>query len=83
MIHAICSVRDRAVDTFQRPFFAPAIGGAIRAFGDEVNRQGSEINAHPEDYDLYHLGNFDDQTGKLEMLEQPKQIAIGNQLKGA
>lgn len=79
----ICAIRDRAVASFQRPFFAPAIGAAIRAFGDEINRQGSEMHAHPSDYDLFHLGEFDDETAKFTTLEQPKQIAIGDQLKGA
>ena len=62
-ILTIVSVRDRAVDSYNRPFYVPTLGAAIRSFTDEVNRKESEMQAHPEDYDLYEMGTFDDQTG--------------------
>jgi len=62
-ILTIVSVKDRAVDAYNRPFYVPTIGAAIRSFTDEVNRNESEMQAHPEDYDLYDMGTFDDQTG--------------------
>lgn len=62
-ILTIVSVKDRAIDSYNRPFYVPTIGAAIRSFTDEVNRKDSEMQAHPEDYDLYDLGTFDDQTG--------------------
>jgi hypothetical protein len=62
-ILTIVSVKDRAVDAYNRPFYVPTIGAAIRSFTDEVNRKDSEMQAHPEDYDLYDMGTFDDQTG--------------------
>lgn len=62
-ILTIVAVKDRAVDAYNRPFYVPTIGAAIRSFTDEVNRNESEMNAHPEDYDLYELGTFCDQTG--------------------
>lgn len=79
----ILSIRDRAVDAFGRPMFFPTIGAAVRAFDDEINRDSKDnpYFAHPEDYDLYHLGHFDDSTGRFTMLEAPKQVAIGRQHK--
>jgi len=62
-ILTIVSVKDRAVDAYNRPFYVPTIGAAIRSFTDEVNRKESEMQAHPEDYDLYDMGTFCDQTG--------------------
>lgn len=62
-ILTIVAVKDRAVDAYNRPFYVPTIGAAIRSFTDEVNRTDSEMNAHPEDYDLYDMGTFCDQTG--------------------
>lgn len=74
----ICSVHDRALDAYMRPFFAQTIGQAIRIFNDGVNQKDTEMYAHPDDYDLYHLGEFDDQAGTCTNLaEGPKQIAIG------
>jgi len=79
----ICSVKDRAADAFGRPMFVPSTGVAIRSFTDEVNRADKDNNLHnhPDDFDLYDHGIFDDQTGMFELHEQPKQLAIGKQVK--
>lgn len=78
-IMQICAVRDRAVDGFMQPFFVPAIGLALRSFSDEVNRPESPMYAHPEDYDLFHIGTYDDQKGALLPLD-PRQLAIGKDM---
>lgn len=77
MKHKVVAVKDRMVDAFMRPFTAPALGIAIRSFQDEVNRKDSEMNKHPEDYDLFHLADWDDETGEFTNLGMPAQIAIG------
>jgi len=79
MIHTIVSVKDRAVDAFGRPFFTPAIGAAIRSFTDEVNRNGSDnpMYQHADDYDLYHLGTFDDSTGEFQPVYPPTVLLRG------
>lgn len=81
MNHLILAVHDRALDAFLPPWTAPAPGGAIRAFQDAINDQQSPMNKHPDDYDLYQLAVYDDNTGKITPLDEPKQIAIGKQLK--
>lgn len=59
----VCSVKDRALDAFSRPFFVPSVGVAERSFQDEVRNPESEMSKHPEDYDLYLLGTFDEAMG--------------------
>jgi len=83
MILIICTVKDRAADAFGRPMFVPSTGVAIRSFTDEVNRSDSENNLynHPDDFDLYDLGVFDDQTGMFSLHDVPRQLAIGKQVK--
>lgn len=81
MIFKIMAVRDRAADVFGVPHFQVSLGAAIRSFGDEINRE-AENNAfyrHPEDFDLYELGTFDDQDGSF-VTQVPKQVAIGKDL---
>lgn len=80
MKHHIVAVRDRAIDTYMRPFYVPALGAAIRSFQDELNRPDSEMGKHPDDYDLFHLGTWDDQTGEFQNLGMPSQLAQGKQL---
>lgn len=66
MKHVVCSVYDRAAQFYGRPFFVVAAGQATRSFRDEVNRSDSEMGKHPEDFDLWQLGVFDDNSGLFE-----------------
>lgn len=61
----VVAVFDRAAQTYATPFHVPALGLAVRSFTDEVNRsaQDNPLNHHPQDFDLYHLCNFDDSAG--------------------
>lgn len=79
MILYVVAVRDRSADAFGQPNFVTALGSAIRSFGDEINnpREGNVLNAHPEDFDLYELGSYDDNLGSFQLLDRPRQIAVG------
>lgn len=81
MRYLLISIKDRAIDAFQPVASVRAEGEAIRSFQDAVNNpQNATIYAHPDDYDLYLVGYFDDNSGKLEQLEQPRQLALGKQV---
>jgi len=79
----VVSVKDRAADAFMRPFFVPRAEMAIRSFTDEVNRAAADnpIYQHPEDYDLYELGIFDEDSGQLDPNEQLKLLVRGQDVK--
>lgn len=79
----LCSVKDRAADAYGRPMFVPSVGVAIRSFSDEVNRKDADnqLYNHPDDFDLYELGEFDDNTGLFALYEQPKLLSLGKQVK--
>ncbi len=83
MIQIICAVKDRAADAFGRPLFVPSVGLAIRSFSDEVNRSDSENQMfnHFDDFDLYEIGSFDDNTGIIECHPQPKLLSLGKSVK--
>lgn len=76
-IYKVVAIRDRALDAFGRPAFVPTLGAAIRGFADEINNAQGEMSKHPDDYDLYELGAFDDEKGTFTQVEAPRQIAIG------
>lgn len=78
----IFSVRDRATDSFGVPMFMVSRGQAIRSFSDEVNRQAADnqIFAHPEDFDLYELGEWSNGDG-LFVSNPPELVAIGKDLR--
>lgn len=82
MIYRLVSIRDRAADVFSVPQFVVNTGSAIRSFGDLVNNNNAEnqVAQHPEDFDLYYLGEYDDSNGSF-VVESPRQIAVGKDLK--
>ena len=79
MKHIVIAVRDSAVNCFNRPMFVPAVGAGIRAFQDEINRRADDnmMSKHPEDFELYELGSFEDGTGELEMLKEVRCLSRG------
>lgn len=40
---------------------------ARRACVDAIHGSGSQLEKHPEDFDLYHVGQFDESKGCLEV----------------
>ena len=75
----IFSIKDNAAQSYGRPFFVPAIGLAVRSFSDEVNRpaEDNQFYKHPSDFDLYHIGSFNDETAEFDLLMFPKVISRG------
>jgi hypothetical protein len=74
MKHCVVAIWDEKLQAFIRPWFAPRLGGAVRAFSDEVHRKDSEMNAHAEDYSLFELGEFDDETGQFSCFDIPRKV---------
>lgn len=79
MLHFIVSVKDRAAEVFNRPFFVPHRNVAVRDFTDEVNRSADNnaLNKHPDDFDLYLLGQFDDSNGTFVVDAIPTVLVRG------
>lgn len=83
MQYVVCSVFDYAMGTYGRPLFVVAKGQAVRSFTDEVNREheANEMYRHPDDFWLFHVGSFDDQTGRLLPLSEPELLVKGSDVK--
>ncbi|WNK12808.1 MAG: nonstructural protein [Microvirus sp.] len=79
----ICAVKDLAVQAFGTPFTTRSRGEALRSFKDEVNRTDgqSAVANHPEDFELYEVGHFHDDTGELTCTTPPELIARAKDLK--
>lgn len=67
MIRNVYLIRDTALNAFLIPMFFQSEGAARRAFSDEVNRVASDniMNAHPEHFQLYFCGSYDDESGVI------------------
>lgn len=74
MLHKIFSIRDEKSKLFGTPFYKVTHGEAERDFKTIVNDEKTKINKYPEDFDLYYMGEYDDNTGKFDALETPQHM---------
>lgn len=75
------AVRDVKADQFLSPFCSPNGGSALRSFCDAVQNENSLINKHPEDYQLYEVGEYVEQSGEIVPVVPVKFIANATDFK--
>lgn len=79
MIHNVYAVFDHCAKAFLPPFLLRNDGQAVRAFKDCVNSKSHQFSEHPEDYQLFCLGTFDDTLGDFTN-QEPGARNLGNGL---
>ena len=67
MKYGIYSVYDSKSESYVRPFYADNDAVAQRFCYDFYLQDGSVMSNHLEDFNLYWLGEFDDNTGVLSV----------------
>lgn len=80
----IYSVKDTKADLFGRPFYCLNAAHAIRGFTDQVNDPmdgQNDLFKHTEDFVLYELGVFEDQSGQITVLDTPKSLIAAQSVK--
>lgn len=70
----IYSIRDSKGEIYKSPFYKTTHGEAERDFHTIVNNKDTLVAQYPEDFDLYHIGTFDDNNGKIRSLDTPEHI---------
>lgn len=76
MKHSIFVIFDSKAVAYFPPLFLPREEMAVRAFGDCINDVKHNFHAHPEDYTLFSIGSFDDETAALDCFA-PKSLCNG------
>lgn len=69
------SIRDQKAEIWNVPFYKKTHGEAERDFHQAVLDEKSMLNKYPEDYDLYFVGTYDDQTGVTISVDTPQHMA--------
>ena len=80
MILKVFSVYDSKVEAYMTPFFMHSKGQAIRSFMDTIADSNTQFAKHPEDFTLFLLGDYDDQTGKFVMSATPMSCGTAVEL---
>lgn len=73
----VFSVRDSKGGVFNAPFCKLSERDAEHDFRTLINDERSLPSQYPKDFDLYLLGEYDDQTGKFSIVSQPQHLAEG------
>lgn len=74
MVKQLFSIHDVKAKYFFAPVSLNSEGEARRLLSDAVSDTQTVINRHPEDFRLYRLGEFDDNSGVLSPLAQPEFV---------
>lgn len=71
----VYAIRDIVMNTYSLPFYAIHEAHAKRICQDLVQRgEGTTVYDHPEDHDLYLIGEYDDQTGLISPENYPEFV---------
>ena len=75
MLYRLFSIYDVKAQVYLVPFTEKTIGSAIRLFAHSCQNPDTLFYKHPEDFTLFHLGDFDDNNCGFALLEAPVPIA--------
>lgn len=81
MILQVMAVFDVKARSYARPFYVAHVDVGVRTFAEAANMPGEQICMHAEDFSLYHLGSWEDETGKFITASQPILICSALQWK--
>lgn len=82
MILNAYAVYDSKAMAYMQPIFYKTEGEALRAFSNACNLQEHPFHANAEDYTLFHLGDYDDESGMLAPFTTPKPLRKAIEMKG-
>lgn len=79
LIKPMIAVFDKKTGLFDPPFVVRRVGEAIREWETITKDTNTKFGKHPSDYDLYQVGNFDEETGLVTSQSPHLHLASGVQ----
>jgi len=77
----LVSLYDRATEAYAPIMTVHTRNEAIRSFRQAVNDPQTPIHGNPTDYELYHVGTFNDETGEITPIA-PELLGRAEDFKG-
>lgn len=81
MIKHFYSIYDSKAEYYATPVLIESRGAAIRMFATMVNEVDHQFNKYPEDYVLFELGDWDEETGVITPHSAPISLGVGSNYK--
>ena len=82
MISNIYTIYDVKAEAYLTPFFLQNEAILKRTIMDTLSDDNHMFGKHPEDYIMYYVGEYDDQTGQIVSPETPTVLWKLIDLKG-
>lgn len=80
MQYKMYSIKDAKAELFGTPFCKLTPGLAEREFQQLVSDPSTPISKYPQDFDLWYVGDYDDNSGKITPRDTPEHIIKAIQL---
>lgn len=77
MLSNVISVYDKKTGLFDKPFVVRHNGEAIREWDIVTKDTQTKFGKNPEDFDLYQIGTYNDETGEMVSLKPHTHLASG------
>ena len=75
-IKNIYAIYDQKAKAYTPPFVHATDGLAVREFQDAIKSGRTPMSEYPEDFRLFRLGHYDDETGQIVNEGNGPQIVI-------
>ncbi len=75
MIQNVYTIKDAKSNAFANPFYSVNDATAIRSFQQAAADSNTTISQFPEDFALYKLGSFSDESGEFTLEKTPQFVA--------
>jgi len=78
----VVALFDKKAKVFKTPFYVPQVEIAVRSLVGAVNGPDrTDLTDFPEDFALYQIATYDDETAKFDCPPQPLFVAEAIQFK--
>lgn len=81
MAKYVFSVFDKKAGVYCTPFVSHSIATATRDFTQAVNDPNSQVHKFASDYELYQIGAWDEDTGRMDVCPSPDFVVNGSSLQ--
>lgn len=76
----VFALYDEKAKSYQNVNIQNSIGVAVRGLTVACQNPESFLAKFPADYSLYHIGNFDERTGRVHSFNEPRLIVRCSEL---
>ena len=78
MKNLIFALYDKKAHAYTTPFYLQTKEMAVREFSNMANNKDTQVGLNPEDWNLFYMGEYDQQKGMFELVEP---YSLGNALE--